>query len=375
MIVSPLLPPQPGGLADHTLGLARHLSTQFRVGILSSRDVYDDGPVPIRATVHHWDDPTELTNELLATPRDTLLLWQYVPHMYGRGGVNRYLPALWKGLKAQGRRQVVLAHEIAAPWGYRPDYWWYGWNHRRQWNAALRHADLLPISTEAWLEEWRRRRPDAASRMFLMPSPSAIDPIQVVPGHGETWRRSQGLPPGIPIVLWWGSVAANKQLEWVISAWEMACRKLGPTGLCLVGATPQVSLAGSLREYARILGYVKPEEVSSALHACDVLALPYVDGASERRTTLMAGLAHGIAVVSTRGHNTGPTLSGADWLVGGPTDDKARFVEGVLSLLNDASRRRAVGAGGKAWHDAHYSWPVVTRTLVGQMDAAGITEW
>ncbi|KAB2673350.1 MAG: glycosyltransferase family 4 protein [Verrucomicrobia bacterium] len=374
VIVSPLLPPMQGGLADHTLGLARHLSGDFKVSVLSSRDVYTDGPVPIRAAVHDWEDVSELEIELSATPRDSVLLWQYVPHMYGRGGVNRGLPELWRSLEADGRRQVILTHEIAAPWGRRPNQWWYAWNHRRQWNAAMKVADLLPISTEAWTLEWRRRRPDAAGKMFAMASPTSIEPVAVDPGHRERWRVAHGLPADIRILAWWGSVEASKQLEWVLEAWQAACRRWGPVALCIAGGHPALPLPGALRSWSRILGYLKPGEVSACLHAADVLALPYVDGASERRTTLMAGLAHGVPIATTLGSNSGPTMSKADWLVASDVTERGAFVDNVLALLSDEARRKTVGAAGKVHHDAEYSWDVVARTLGNRMRESGITE-
>jgi glycosyltransferase involved in cell wall biosynthesis len=294
--------------------------------------------------------------------------------MYGRGGVNRRLPVLWKALESEGRKQVILAHEIAAPWGNRPNHWWYAWNHRRQWSAALRVADLLPISTESWLLDWQQRERASADKMFLLPSPTSIEPVPVAAGHGDRWRAAHGLPAGTRILLWWGSVGANKQLEWVLEAWETACRRLGPVALCIAGANPALPLPGALREWARLLGYLKPEDVSGCLHAADLLALPFVDGASERRTTLMAGLAHGVPVATTIGHNTGPTIAKADWIAGSPATDRAAFVANVVALLGDDARRKTLGAAGKARHDAAYSWDVVARTLVARMRAAGITE-
>ena len=62
------------------------------------------------------------------------------------------------------------------------------------------------------------------------------------------------------------------------------------------------ALAESLGLAARIVrtGYLSPEEVSPALAAADVAAQPFTDGASLRRTSLLACFAQGIPVVTTR---------------------------------------------------------------------------
>ncbi len=373
VIISPLLPPMRGGLSDHTLGLARHLSEHFKVSILSSRDVYADGPVPVRAAVHNWDDASELALELAAMPPDSLFLWQYVPHMYGRGGVSLSLPRLWRGLRAIGRRQVILAHEIAAPYGRTPLRWWYAWNHRRQWSAAVRHADLLPISTERWTLEWQGLKPAHAAKMMTVASPTSIEPIPVTDGHRERWRTAHKFPADARVIVWWGSVEGSKQLEWVLAAWETAFRRLGPVALCIAGSNPSLYLPGAIRDWSRVFGYLKPHEVSACLHAADLLALPFVDGASERRTTLMAGLAHGLPVATTLGSNTGPTMANADWLSATDATNREAFVENVVSLLADAPRRQALGAAGKARHDASYSWKVVAGSLVDRLRGDGIS--
>jgi glycosyltransferase involved in cell wall biosynthesis len=369
-----MLPPVRGGLADHTVRLAQSLSRQFSVTVLSSRDVYPGDTYAVRGAVHNWDDTEELVIELSATPKDTLLVWQYVPHMYGRGGVNRQLPQLWQALEDEGRRQVILAHEIEAPWGTRPNHWWYAWNHRRQWRAALKVADLLPISTEAWLLDWQKREPAQAEKMFTLPSPSNILPVPVPADHRVRWRQSHNLPEDAKVMLWWGSVSTHKQLLWVLEAWETACRRLGPVALCVAGANPAIPIPGSLRPWAKLLGYQNGEEISKCLHAADLLALPFIDGVSERRSTFMAGLAHGVPVVTTTGHNTGPTIRQANWLVTSPVSQREAFIENVVTLLGDESRRRTVGAAGQAWHDAHYTWDVVTRMLVERMQGVGILD-
>jgi len=59
-------------------------------------------------------------------------------------------------------------------------------------------------------------------------------------------------------------------------------------------------------------GGLTPEDLSSHVAACDVLIQPYLDGVSTRRTSFMAGLAHGRAIVTNHGRATEP-LWATNW--------------------------------------------------------------
>jgi glycosyltransferase involved in cell wall biosynthesis len=366
------MPPLRGGLADHTQELARQLARENHVTVVSSREVYTDMPYEVRPNVFDWSDPRQIEFELAQMAPDTVVIWQYVPHMYGRGGVNGSLAGLWRRLRRQGFSQVVLAHEIAAGWGRRPNHWWYAWNHRRQWRAALKHADLVPISTEAWCLDWQRREPGRADRLFTLPSPTSVPPVPVPADHRAAWRQAHGFAPDAKIIAWFGTVSLAKQLDWVLDAWEAANHGGDPVTFCLIGGTPSLPIPGSLRARFKMLGYLPLPEVSEALQAADLLLLPFVDGASERRTTLMAGLAHGVPTVTTVGPNTGPTLAAAPFLERVPVGDSRPFVEAVLRLLRDEPARRALGEAGRRQHDLAYSWPVTIATLRRRMAEAGI---
>ena len=92
-------------------------------------------------------------------------------------------------------------------------------------------------------------------------------------------------------------------------------------------------------------GALPPETLSVVLQACDVVAQPYADGASSRRGTLMAALAHGVPVVTTEGRLSEPVWreSRAVRLVPpGETDAMARE---ILALGNDATERARLIVG------------------------------
>ena len=59
-------------------------------------------------------------------------------------------------------------------------------------------------------------------------------------------------------------------------------------------------------------GYLSPVLIAAHLTACDVLMQPYPDGITVRRTSAMAALARGRAVVTTTGHLTEPLWADED---------------------------------------------------------------
>jgi glycosyltransferase involved in cell wall biosynthesis len=288
--------------------------------------------------------------------------------MYGHGGVNSQLPSFMGWLNRLGRRQVVIAHEVAADYSWHPGRFWFAWNHRRQWKKILRYADAIPISTSRWVEEWSAKRPDAAKKFFTLPSPSSIprDPT-LTEADRIRWRKEHRLPENAKIIAYFGTYSPAKGIPWVIDGWRYSLRANQPVAFVLIGAAPELPLSSDLRALYRSLGYVKPQEVSRALHAADVVALPFTDGVSERRTTLMAALDHGVAVATTTGHNTGTALQKADWIAHVGAEDRNGYIRLMQELVHMDEKRAVIAAAGKVHHDREFAWPVVVQRLRERM--------
>ena len=363
IIFSDLLPPKRGGLADHTFRLAQELSPHHSVTVISSLGVATDAPFAVRPVMDDWRDLPRLRAELATLPAEALLLWQYVPHMYGRGGVNRALPRFMRELHEAGRSQVVLAHEIAADYSWHPARSWYTWNQRRQWEEILQFADVIPVGCGRWVEDWSRRRPAAAAKLFVLPSPSNLPLEPVAPDQRSRWRRELGWEPDTRVLGYFGTLDPSKQLPWILDAWAAAHTPEHPVALALIGSAPAITVPEDRRRYFRALGHLAAPEASRALSSLDVLALPFIDGISERRGSLMAGLQHGVPVVSTIGHNTGSHLQQAEWLALTPVSDRAAFVRTVGQLLADPQARRRIGAAAQTQYHQNYSWSVVVDRL------------
>lgn len=352
-----------GGLADHTRRLAEGFAKFHPTRVVSSKEAAPLPGIEVRNVISDWHDGRALEAELLGGPENGVFLWQYVPHMYGRGGVNFAISPLITRLKALGRRQLVIGHEIKAPLYWRPHWFFYGVCHRVYWRRIRRAADAIGISTEAWLQRWRNDWSDSRAEFFVVPSPSNFPVVATMPDHATRWRAAHRLAPDTKVIAYFGTLSAAKQLDWVLEAWRAANRSGKPTALAVIGASPDLNLDPALKSLYRPLGYLDEPAVSEALQAVDLLALPFIDGVSERRTTITAGLAHGTPILTTVGPSTGTTLQSATFLSATNATTPAEFADSAARLLGNSNELARLRVAAKDAYRREYSWDVVIDRL------------
>lgn len=363
LILSPDFPPRPGGVADHTVFLAAAFAKDSTVIVLTSTGAQSHPDYEVRPAIADWHDAGQLIAAVEAAPADALILWQYVPHMYGRGGVNSAVPAVMRHFRSQGRAQKVIGHEICMPWSLWPHRFHYAWAQRRQWRVIAECADLIGMSTEAWIDRWAARWPWLAPKMVLSPSPSNIPVVHCPSGHRDSWRGEHGLPRETPVMTFFGTLSAAKQFSWVESAWRRAQQKECPAALVVLGGKPSLTSGSAIEPMFKPLGRLPPEEISRAFQATDVLLLPFIDGTSERRTSFTAGLSHGLAIATTFGPSTGRSLRQERCFTATDVNDPDAFARSAAELLGNDARRAELGSAARKSYLQNYDWPVVIRRL------------
>jgi glycosyltransferase involved in cell wall biosynthesis len=122
------------------------------------------------------------------------------------------------------------------------------------------------------------------------------------------------VPPDAFLAGYFGFMNASKGIEAMVDSAEMAVADGLNLHLAMIGGrvgdsdptnvkyAEQIdNLIGGLTLGTRLhwTGFISEAEVSAHLLACDFLILPYNDGASFRRGSFMAGLAHGCAIITT----------------------------------------------------------------------------
>lgn len=99
-------------------------------------------------------------------------------------------------------------------------------------------------------------------------------------------------------------------------------------------------------------------DVSADLAGCDLLLMPYLDGASLRRGTLMAGLAHGCALVTTTPQAPLPELVDGRDLLYVPVEDAVAAAQAVGRLADDANLLASIRIHARE-RSQLFTWPSI----------------
>jgi glycosyltransferase involved in cell wall biosynthesis len=367
-------PPAIGGLSDYSRAVAAGLAAAGDDVHVWCPPPAADSPIDAAVHVHpiaggwHSDDLRRLDDALdrFAPPRRLLVQW--IPHAYGHRSLNVAF-CRWVRRRARagdevdlmihepglGFREGALRHDAAAAL------------HRMMLMLLLGRARRVWVAIPAWVETirpWTFGRRDLPVRW--LPVPSSI-PVATDPGDARAVREAVVNGPDDLIVGHFStySPAIRQTLGQVVPALLADAPRLQVQLLGRGSAEALAGLRSATPSHDRLYaaGELDAAALSAHLQACDLLLQPYPDGASSRRTTLMAALAHGVPVVTTVGRLSEPFWSQSGAIVAVPADDSAALARAVAGLLAEPERRALLGAAGRAAYDAQFSLQHVIAAL------------
>jgi glycosyltransferase involved in cell wall biosynthesis len=401
------LPPDRGGVGDYTARLSDALAALgVPVGILTrerpdipSRRVLGASAVPVHGTVPAWDARAwrMVARALRGLGPRPLLHIQFQAGAFDLGGSIHLLPALLRALMPNAR-VVTTFHDFLVPYLFPK-----AGPARLAANRLLARMSHAAIFTD--LADLELAGPGVRGRVVPIGSNVDREPA-TEPSRGDV-RRLLGVDDATFLVGYFGFLNPSKGVPTLLDAVSrlQAGRPDRAVRLALIGAETGVSNPTDLTQARAVhdaiehgptgqtvirTGYLPPPELSATLLACDVLALPFVDGASARRGTLMAALAHGLPIVSTRPERRSPFGGpAAVWLGAGPTAYAVRDGESILlvppedadglaaalvHLMDDPELRARLAQGAEA-AAARITWPALaaeTRAIYASLygDAA-----
>lgn len=215
------------------------------------------------------------------------------------------LPLLLKVL--WGKPVIVTFHDLLVPYLFPKA------GPVREWvNHLLARTASATVATNQ--EDAARLRSWGVRDVEVIPIGSNIPNNPPVGFDRDRWRAEHGIAPGTTVLVYFGFLNSTKGLDSLLRALSIFKNRTGQYRLLMVGgglgasdptnrATAQAldRLAGELGVKNELLwtGYLGPQEVSAALLSADIAVLPYADGASFRRGSLLAVLAHGLPVITT----------------------------------------------------------------------------
>ena len=367
-LVFPALPPALDGIGDHTARLATALAERWDVRVLTAQSNAERLPgVRVKEAFSLASRRgVQALEEAVADDLPDWLLLQFNQFSYGRWGFNPYLPRVVRRIRraCPATRVAVLFHEDFVPVTSWKNAIITAWQ-RAQFVALGRSAEVVGFSIEPWARRYRTWFPQAQVAHWPVGSN--------IPHAGlsrQAARDRLQLGADAFVVGVFGTLHTSRMLPFIARAVQALHRKpstemivlyVGPDGDRLKAAVPGIPVHDA--------GRLPAEEVSHHLSAMDVHLAPFSDGASTRRGSLLAGLQHGVATVSTRGSLTDPMLleQANQALLLVPAGDPKAFEEQVLMLCDDPQRRQRMGAAGRALYEDRFAWDVLADRLAADL--------
>jgi glycosyltransferase involved in cell wall biosynthesis len=370
-------PPLEGGVGAYTAELGRALVQQgAQVSVLTTTqaqlidDRGDEGiavhPIVGRWTPSVWTSVPRLAHTLSVN-------WLHVQYQTAAFDMNpsiNFAPDVW-------RRD---GHNFGVAWTYHdlllPYLFPKAGRRMRTWvtQRPARAADLVIATNQG---DYAALSPLAGERLQKIPIGSNITARSLSPGERQAERARWGYHEDDIVLAYFGFLNRSKGGTTLVRTLAKLREEHSTAKLLMIGERVGASDSTNyayLQEVESLIaelgvgdavqwtGRLDDNGVAEALNICDVLFMPYEDGASLRRGTLMAGLANGCAIVTTTPQAPLPELvDERDLLYVAPDNPVAatRVINRLLMLpalaekLRHNARERSRLFGWEAIADRH----------------------
>jgi len=386
-------PPMQGGIADYTGHLAQHLAAlEVASSILISRRWQETeaasphrpvSPWPGRPVIYPvipnwgWRCWPAIVNFLKSHQPDILHI-QYQAAAFELGGWVNWLPWYLKK-RAFGTRLVTTFHDLRIPYIFPKA-------GRFRWQSILalaRYSDAVICTNREDLQilegalaappAYLAARPD----LTLIPLGSNADPQPPPDFERATWRKKYSADDNTLLLAYFGFLNESKGGQELIEALALLRGQGLDARLLLIGgevghADPtNVAYAHriqtlidqyALADWVYRTGYTTLAEISAHLLAADVVVLPYRDGVSFRRTTLIVALRHGCPIVSATPPDPAaiPEIKPGQNMLLAPPHDAPALARLIASLAHDKILRLKLAAGSKQL-GARFEWDKIAQ--------------
>ena len=374
-VVTGEYPPLDGGVSDHTVHLVTALAAQgdvVDVWCPPAPAIDDVEPAPAPeipgVTVHVLPSRfglraiSLLRREMRALPPDTRVLVQWDPTAFGRVMNLSFASML---LRLPGRRLDLFVHDVGIDTSREPGRSaLVGMAHRVMTWCAVRSARRVYLPIPAWQNRFSllgaRALPKDEEATWV-PVASNI-PDHADAAHVALLRRTLLSRTHQQRVLV-GHFGTFGRFHTALMPHVVAriLDEAHDRTFVLVGRGGE-----ALRDYVakerpelakRIVatGAIPAADVATHLAACDILVQPYEEGASTRRSSLMAGVALGRPTIANRGRSTEELWSTERAIHLTDSHAPHALAGGVTKLLADANLRERLAENARRLHAERFA--------------------
>ncbi|HFC12562.1 MAG TPA: glycosyltransferase [Anaerolineae bacterium] len=375
-------PPMQGGVGAFTQALAVALAELGQeIYIISHREArptdrsykarelrepIDLGYAKLLARGRKWDGKD---NQMIASMVERyeldILNIQYQPAAFNmrRPAIN-LLPWRLRGLT----HSVVTFHDLRTPFLFPKA----GRLRRRVVDFMAEKAEGVIVTNQ---QDYLKLAQKRVEHLQKIPIGSNIAVHDVSAETRAHTRQSLDLAPTDVLLAYFGFLNTSKGADTLIAALAQLPANFhllfvgGQTGASdssnnqsfLDQIKTQVATAG-LNQRVHWTGFVQDEQVSAFLKSAEMIVLPYHDGVSLRRGTLMAALAHGCPIITTPPRMAEVGLDD-QYFVLVPPADSVKLAEAIVALARDEEKRQALGLGS-AEFSQQFQWSKIAAQTI-----------
>lgn len=289
---------------------------------------------------------------------DTIVL-QYNPFLYGRWGFAPRLLNVLSCVRVKGRPRVaMMLHETHLPISHWRTAAVGSWQ-RVQLRAVHAASEVVFASIEPWADmiaRWRPRRP-----AWHLPVGSNLPDAT---SARDDARRDIEAAASTMVVVSFGTGHPSRLMDHVVLAANHIAKQRDDVVLLNLGAGAMrpAGVASNVRVIEP--GWLRVEEVARLLSSGDLFLAPFTDGVSTRRTSVMAAMQHGIAIVGTHGDMTDSVLTRSGAMKLTPCGDITSFANAATALAEDANARSEFGSRAATLYATQFDWPIAAARMV-----------
>ncbi len=392
-------PPVKSGEAGHMFYLALQLARRgVEVHVLTSagKGVQGHPEFHVHPVMQRWSwlGLPRLAAFLKKCAPDAVLL-HFLGSMYDHHPMMTFSPSISKKILPSSTFVTQFAHVGVHIWKNRP--WsllirkllagWAGAGVDYEYGAFLRDSDKLIVLSEGHQSEFARHLPQVDSKSVLIPPPPTLALCPEANGEArKRGRRQLGVGEEEFLLVYYGFIYPSKGLETLLSALDVVRRNRPQVRLAILGdSVRQAASVGDavvseryhnmIQELPDRLGisdkviWAGPcppqgEEGSLYLRAADACVLPFDHGVHLNNSSFAGVVAHGQAIITTRGVSLeSPFVHGGNVFLC-PSKDPPAMAAAIEALMESPELCNRLRAGAAALAEEWFSWDrVIDRTL------------